>query len=466
MQLIRTDSLRGYLAIIALGAVLVGYIAFLLIANYHSQIELQKSGSEQMRLDTEKHADAIGYFFSEQKDHLKNLAEKREISAFYENKALGMSMEYGLGYSLFGIGKVFDRFLENRRLGGDKTYTRITFLESNGAVLVDRPADNPKPANEPNWQKFLAPEHPEPKIIVEPQGSFCQIMISTPYFFKGAFSGQIIACISSDTIYRHLIKNTGGASKRLENIVTAKGEPLFLPADLRPEGEIWGSHDFIDLCASAPGEVQRFGWARTNGSKVDMIAIQVPIRDTPFFLVAVAPAAAIFGHTSPRQLLAVLVILSLAILGGVAIMVRGNTRNLVLQARLEEAAESRQAVEDKNRQLEQEIRERQLAEQERQESETKYRLLAENVIDVIWTMDLNWKFTYASPSCESLSGYKDKEIVGMTLDQLLTPDSMDLCKKTLAETPLSGEFGATGISSFFPSPTRASVQGWVQERVY
>jgi len=433
MQSIRTGSLRGYLAIIALGAVLVGYIAFLLLANYHSQIELQKSGSDQMRLDTEKHADAIGYFFTEQKDHLKNLAQKREISAFYENKALGMSMEYGLGYSLSGIGKVFDHFLDNRRLAGDRAYTRITFLESNGAVLVDRSAHNSKPAKEQNWQEFLTPEHPEPKIIVEPRGSCCQIMISTPYFFKGAFSGQIIACISSETLYRHLIQNTGGASKRLENILTAKGEPLFLPADLRPGGEIWGSYNFIALCASAPGEVQRFEWTRTNGSKVDMIAIQVPIRDTPFFLVMVAPAADLFGHTSPRQLLAVLVILSLAILGGVAILVRGKTRNLVLQARLQEAAESRQAVEDKNRQLEQEIRERHLAEQALQESEAQYRLLAENVIDVIWTMDLNWKFTFASPSCESLSGYNDKEIVGLTLDQLLTPGSMDLCKKTLAE---------------------------------
>ena len=66
MQSIRTASLRGYLAVIALGAVLVGFIAFLLIANYHSQIELQKSGLEQMRLDTEKHAGAVSYFISEQ----------------------------------------------------------------------------------------------------------------------------------------------------------------------------------------------------------------------------------------------------------------------------------------------------------------------------------------------------------------------------------------------------------------
>ena len=397
------------LAVIALGAVLVGYIAFLLMANYHSQIGLQKSGLDQMRLDTEKHAGAVSYFFSEQKDHLKNLTEKREISAFYENKALGMSMEYGLQHGLFGIGTVFDRFLENRRIGGNRIFTRIVFLESNGAVLVDRPADNSNPANEQNWQRFLAPEHPDPQIIVEPQGSSWQIMVSIPYFFKGAFSGQVIAWISSETVCHHVVKATGGASPRLVTIITAKGEQLYIPEGARPETEIGGSQDFHDLCNSATGEVHRFKSSRENGSKVDMIAIRVPIPDTPFFLVAAAPAAAVLGQTSPRQLLAVLAILSLAILGGAAIMVRGNTRNLVLQARLEEAAESRQAVEDKNRQLEQEIRERQLAEQGRRQSEEKYRLLVSQIPAVVFQGYEDWSIDPVDEKVEALTGYSQED---------------------------------------------------------
>ncbi len=402
---------RQNLAIIALGAVLVGYIAFLLIANYRSQMELQKSGLEQMRLDAEKQAGAVSYFFSAQKNDFKDLTEKRELAAFFENKALGMSMEYGLQDSLFGVAKVFDRFLENRRIGGDRIFTRIVFLESHGAVLVDRPADNANPANEQNWQRFLAPENPAPQIIVERQGPSWQIMISTPYFFKGAFSGQIIAWISCETFYHHIVKAAGGASQRLVNIVTAKAELLCPPAGAGAGSkvEIWGAHDFQDLCASATGEVHRFESSRENGSKVDLIAIRVPIPDTPFFLVAVAPAAAVFGRTSPSHLLAVLAILSLAILGGVAIMVRGNTRNLVLQARLEEAAESRQAVEDKNRQLEQEIRERRLAEQAWQQSEEKYRLLVSQIPAMVFRGYGDWSIDPLDEKVETLTGYSKED---------------------------------------------------------
>lgn len=51
------------------------------------------------------------------------------------------------------------------------------------------------------------------------------------------------------------------------------------------------------------------------------------------------------------------------------------------------------------------------------ESEKHYRLLAEHVTDVIWTMDTNLKLTYVSPSIVRLRGYSPAEAVGQDLEK-------------------------------------------------
>lgn len=56
-------------------------------------------------------------------------------------------------------------------------------------------------------------------------------------------------------------------------------------------------------------------------------------------------------------------------------------------------------------------------------SEERHRLLADNASDVIWTMDLNGRFTYVSPSVERLRGYSVAEVMQQTLEQALTPAS-------------------------------------------
>lgn len=50
------------------------------------------------------------------------------------------------------------------------------------------------------------------------------------------------------------------------------------------------------------------------------------------------------------------------------------------------------------------------------------RLLAEHMSDVIWTLDLEGRFTYVSPSVERLRGYRPEEIVGLPLEGALLPE--------------------------------------------
>ncbi|MCL2635603.1 MAG: sensor domain-containing diguanylate cyclase, partial [Betaproteobacteria bacterium] len=58
------------------------------------------------------------------------------------------------------------------------------------------------------------------------------------------------------------------------------------------------------------------------------------------------------------------------------------------------------------------------------ESEARYRLLADNSHDVIWTLDIaSRRLSYVSPSVSALRGYTPEEAVGQALEQWLTAES-------------------------------------------
>jgi PAS domain S-box-containing protein len=58
------------------------------------------------------------------------------------------------------------------------------------------------------------------------------------------------------------------------------------------------------------------------------------------------------------------------------------------------------------------------------DNEKKYRLIAENTADVIWSMDLNLNSTFVSPSVFKLRGFTADEAMKQSAEQYLTPDSL------------------------------------------
>ncbi len=60
-----------------------------------------------------------------------------------------------------------------------------------------------------------------------------------------------------------------------------------------------------------------------------------------------------------------------------------------------------------------------------QENEAKYRLITENLQDVVWRMDLETVFTYVSSSVEKIFGYKVEEVVGKPIKEIFTPESYE-----------------------------------------
>jgi len=67
---------------------------------------------------------------------------------------------------------------------------------------------------------------------------------------------------------------------------------------------------------------------------------------------------------------------------------------------------------------------RKQAEETLRKSEEKFRFLAEKMVDIVWTLDRKFETTYVSPSIESVLGFTPQERKRQSLEEMVTPESL------------------------------------------
>ena len=81
--------------------------------------------------------------------------------------------------------------------------------------------------------------------------------------------------------------------------------------------------------------------------------------------------------------------------------------------------------------------------------EKKHRIIADNLIDAIWSLDVaTLKFDYITPSIERISGFTADEYINFTLQESLTPESFQKVTAMLAEEIPRFEQGVNSILLF------------------
>ncbi|MGH9768454.1 MAG: PAS domain S-box protein, partial [Blastocatellia bacterium] len=79
------------------------------------------------------------------------------------------------------------------------------------------------------------------------------------------------------------------------------------------------------------------------------------------------------------------------------------------------------------------ITERKRAEAARHAAETRYQELFDNANDMIYTCDLEGRFTSMNLTAERITGHRRDEVLKMNIGQIVAPEYLELVRKTIAE---------------------------------
>jgi PAS domain S-box-containing protein len=405
---------RGNAPILAVMLLLTGYLCIILSSIYVSQIGLLESRLKQEEDEFQRVAMATEYYFEERKDDLVNLASDREVAVFFENKALGMSMEYGLGLSAIPIVHRFEDLIERKRVGLDTLFSRIVLLDSKANLIADSaPPQTTRKTTKQQWKKFISPKLENGAILLSGDGK--EILASTAYYFKEEYAGQIVAWLKPEAIYHFLLQDRQKNNSR-----------YYLLADGGT------SHLAVESIASVPPELQTLKFIEegkpqihpitdAEGQKADFIVFRMPVADTPFSLVHVRPVKDVLGIMKPWQMLAGMGLLAALIVALIVYLLKVNIRSLVLQTQLGMSEMREKEIQEKNIELENQIA-------ERIKAEAKFRTIFENAPTGICLFDLSGRLTQVNKEWVNLFGAEDAaQLRGMNLleEPFLLKDGLD-----------------------------------------
>jgi len=331
-------SSLSLLALFCMAALISG----LIIVNHFSHRSLQHANISRFQQNLEDRCRSVSYFFSERENDLQALANSSAITGFFTNRALGMTMAYGLRASLNNIDRLFAGRVETSQLGGAGIYSGLILLDADGQPLSRWPAGG----QESQREQSEALPHPQTGVTMTSHADG-RISFTCPIFQNERLQGFVRGWIHCQILADYLLRDIHGLLVIADQhaiVFQSKTEPRLVPERLKSliNGETGPREVALDQLTIAPGA--------QDATPHAVFVAAVPGYNLS--LVVLENSSALSQQRSQLFFTASLFILSLGAFGAAALILRAGSRKLVLETSLAEAYKREKAIAEKKEELE------------------------------------------------------------------------------------------------------------------
>jgi PAS domain S-box-containing protein len=415
---------RSWRGIPILASILVfGMICYLLGHTFVSQKRLQDAALTRLEDNLAERARDVGLFIMERKNDLLELAASDVVEAYFTNKALGMSKEYGLTGSLNLIYKQFQHRSRTNMSGMPGTYARMMLFAADGETLVDYQGAMPCSIKKWDWQA-IDKTGSVPMVQLDRSNPTC-LLFTAAVLQQGKVVGYIAGWIPTLAIHRQILSTGQGSTDKaqegnsdnlilnIENSewcsdrVLAKTLEDNLQRGLTTA--VW--HDDKDQPLTGFGQqTTRFFLKNGEGDKKEYLAIASQLDDMAIRVVHLIEQKYVINPISPYRLVGIMALVFLVVIGITWLAIRQKTRAQVLAARLDEVNRQQEEIKVANHRLTREIEQRRKAEEQAAEGRERLEL-------VVYATDIGvWEWFV--PTGETVFNERWADIVGYSLTEL------------------------------------------------
>ncbi len=367
-----------------------GYILYRLYSTSGLLVEARKNTFIKKFEGTA--SDLDGYL-SQRMKNLEALITSPTVSNYYLNKALGMTLEYGLAVSLDNMNDEFNRVEEITADNGRQAFSGIAYFDLSENRIIAKSDSLLEISNLEDKVRAWGDSDTVSIVSTEGQGPKDErrIFVFGPFRYRGDLRGYVLMELNKSPLNKILGLSADSNLNDFSALIDAEGKVFVGPAVIQ---EI-SLKNFLGISNSLP-KFQVFDTLKALGSSsVELMGVIGRLSENNLYILTVAPRSRYFaGHSS-----ALWVVIFLSLMASVTLMVALIYKGAVEIFRM-------------NRSLECKV-------DELHESEERTRLLLESSVEGFIGVNIQEEITFINRAACAMLEYRTDELVGQRLDRII-----------------------------------------------